>query len=324
MRWCALTATEFAQNEGAMLFEKFDHETAVENANRNLIVTVYGDSKSGKTHFAVRCERPLYMIYLDPLPSLDFALLKAEAEGYTGDVYKLVIPPMAKKVGDAWVGQDYEHFSKADAERIVDEVKQAADHARASAAVDTLAGRPGGTLVVDGMSMFKGYLEKAVLGESASLGWRAERGERGGPSRFDYAKSNAAMRDFVMQFSGSKLDVVLVWEASRVYVGGEPTNRFKSTRPDRLPYCISAEVETVKVKEPVVRNNETVGTRVVPHLRIGWNTYDPALEDRLMLARGFDGLKRLFLVDVPAKRVEEELRPEGPVELAPSSPADVE
>lgn len=305
-------------------FETWDHNTAVTDASKNMILTVFGDSKTGKTHFATHSGRPLYMIYMDPNTSLDFALLKAEADGFKGPVQKLVIPPLAKWANGEWIGQDYDHFSKGDAERIVSEVKQAADSARAQAAIDVAAGKPGGTLVVDGMSMFKGYLEKAVLGESASLGWRAERGERGGPSRFDYAKSNAAMRDFVMQFSGAKLDVILVWEASRVYAGGEPTDRFKSTRPDRLPYCISAEIETVKIKEPVVKDNVQVGTRVVPHIRIGWNTYDPSLEDRLMKANGFDALKRLFLVTLPEKR-EEELRAEDlPVELVPSSPASAE
>ncbi len=43
----------------------FDETEARERAAQNIIMTLFGDSKTGKTHFAMRSARPLYIVYLD-------------------------------------------------------------------------------------------------------------------------------------------------------------------------------------------------------------------------------------------------------------------
>src|SRR3990167_4553623 len=103
----------------------FDHNTAVDEALDNVICTVFGASKSGKTHWSVRCDRPLYVVYADPNTSLDYALLKAEEDGFTGLVYKLVIPPFN--------GKPFEEFTKEDAQSITDRIETFAESARAAA-----------------------------------------------------------------------------------------------------------------------------------------------------------------------------------------------
>ena len=271
--------------------ETFDRESAIRTAKKNMVITVFGDSKTGKTHFAIRCARPLYLAYLDPRPDIHQMLLKAESEGYEGPVELLVIPPIP-----------YKDLSRYEAEARVRKVEAFGEWAREQA-----AGGSGGTFVLDGGTMFRGYLEKALIGESQTLGWRAEKGERGGPSRFDSVKSNSAMRDFVGQFAGSALDVIFVWEGRQIYSNDQPTSRYKTTMPKQVPFALNAQVETLVVLEPVVVNQQQVGYTAVPEIRIDWNSYDLGLYDRRLPAMGFDALKRLFLVDVPAGTAEESL-----------------
>lgn len=279
--------------------EAFDHNTAVVSAKSNVILAVFGESKSGKTHFAVRCQRPLYIAYLDPNTNLDYHLLNAEKQ-YPGDVYKLVIPPIR-----------YEDLSKYEAQTRVDRVEEFAKWARAEAEQAVEAGKPAGTFVIDGCTLLKGYLEKALLGESTTLGWRPAKGETGGPNRFAYAQSNAYIRDIVSGFVHSKLDVVLVWEGRPVYSNGELTSRYKSTMPLQVPFAVNAQVETLVALEPIVENGVRVGMQAVPELRIGWNAYSMDLQDRRMPAVDFATLKDIFLADVPGVVAAEMLRPAG-------------
>ena len=266
----------------------FDVAEALEVAQENCLVFVFGAPKTGKTHFALRSGNPRYVAYLDTLPVLEYAVLKAGTEGYDPKAVEfLKVPPL--------LGKSYEDFTQADAQRIVQAVEDFAATARNKARAAKAAGQPVGTFVLDGMTLLKGYYEKAILGESATLGYRAEKGERGGPSRFAYARSNAALRDFVTQFAVSPLDVVMTWEGRPKWEDDKPTARYKSTRPDLLPYCVNAEVETIKILEPVVERNVQVGERVIPSLRIHYSSYDPALDGRVMKARGFTALKEVFL-----------------------------
>lgn len=274
-----------------------------------MLVAVFGSSKSGKTHFAIRCARPLYLAYLDPRADIDQMLLRAE-EDFPGEVYKLVLPP---------IPYEQLHGTPDEAKQRVKAVEDFAKWARAQALEDEANGKPAGTFVLDGGTMFKGYVEEDILGASATLGFRAKRGERGAPSTFDYAKSNGALRDFVSAFSGSPLDVVITWEGRMTYrdvMDGDtkrsiPTGKYKTTMPDRVPFAMNAEVETLFTIEDVVSENKKVGEKVVPKIRIGWNGYSPELQGRTMNAKDFAGLKRLFLIDVPAATIDEVLAPLG-------------
>lgn len=270
--------------------ERFDKTIAQQMAARNIIMSLYGDSKSGKTHFAVRCGRPLYIAYLDPNSALDYHLLKAEQDGYVGDIFKCVVPPVS-----------YDQLTGPKAHEIVGKVDAFAAWARREAKAREDKGEPGGTFVVDGMTMFKGYVEKDILGESATLGWRATKGERGGPSTFDYAKSNGALRDFVSGFMGSSCDVVLVWEGRPEYANGEPIpGKFHSTMPTQVPFAVTVEAEVFVELEPIIENSVRTGSKPVPKVRVARNTYGLELRDRAFPAKGFDGLKRLLLAGLDA------------------------
>ena len=223
---------------------------SAEDNDHKIILSLFGDTKSGKTHFAVRSSRPLYIAYLDPNAALDFHLAKASQEGYEGEVFKCVVPPMA-----------YDDLTGPLAHQYVERVEAFAAWARKEAKERKAAGLPTGTFVVDGMTMLKGYYEKDLLGESATLGWRAAKGERGGPSTFDYAKSNGALRDFVSQFMGAALDVVVIWEGRQDYAGGEPVpGKFHTTMPAGVPFAITCEAEVYVELEKIVENQLVVVT----------------------------------------------------------------
>ena len=285
--------------------EQFNPTTAAVEAGQNVIVMVFGDSKTGKTHFAVRCERPLYIAYLDPNTNLPYHLLKAEKEGFVGEVFMKVIRPI-----------EYDQLTEKEAEKRVKEVEQFANWARAKALRDVADGKPAGTFVLDGATMLKGYVEKWKLGESQTFGWRAKAGERGGPSIFDNVKRNAKVKEMVAAFAGSPLDVVWVWEGRPVYIGGERTARFKTSMPGQVPFAVNAEVETTKVFSPLIVDNVKIGSKVTAMVRIGYNAYGLHLEDRMMPAMGFKGLKELFLVDVPKGTEESTLAEEQEYEVA--------
>lgn len=273
----------------------FTLAAAAEEAQKNVICSVFGDSKTGKTHFAIRCERPLYIAYLDPNTNLAWHLIEAAKEGYGEPIYRHVVPPMGA------LGRKYADLTDYDARVIVEGVEQFAEDARRMAATRVANGESGGTFVMDGCTMFKGYMEKALLGQSTTLGWRPAKGESGGPGKYDYAKSNAAIRAFVSQFAGSHLDVVLVWEGRPDYTqaGDRIPGKFKTTMPQQTPFAVNTQVETLVALEPLVVNSERVGTIPTPQIRVDWSGQGIHLLDRRMKAEGFAGLKRLLMVDVP-------------------------
>lgn len=266
-------------------------EEAKKRVNRNVIVTLFGATKTGKSHFATHTERPLYYAFLDPNNNLDALLLKS-SQVFEGPIYPMVIPSLA-----------YDLLTQDEAERRVKAVEGFAAKARAKAREDLEAGRPTGTFVLDGAVKFKGYVEKWMLGESATLGWRAARGERGGPSTFDYAKSNAYIMDFISAFAGSPLDVIIIWEGRRVWAKDESgqsvaTNRFKTSMPELASFAINAEIETLVEMVPIVVDNRKQGEYAQPKVRIGWNAYGQHLRERTLPAKSFKELKDLFFADL--------------------------
>lgn len=287
----------------------YNRGESIAAARKNVNVAVFGAAKTGKTYFAVRSERPLYIAYLDPNPNLDAQLVQSEQDGFTGEVYKLVIPTMK-----------YSLLTDDEATKRVRMVEQFADWARATARTKAAAGEPTGAFVIDGAVKLKGYIEKMLLGESATLGYRAQRGQRGGPSTYDYAASNAYMMDVVSAFAGVPLDVVTTWEGRRIWdptfddtgrrVGASPTDRYSSSMPDVASYAIGAQVETFIDQVPIVVDNKLTGQyRYENKIRIGWNAYAGYLQGRTMKAKTFKELKALFLGDLDDSMLE----PEGTV-----------
>lgn len=228
--------------------QRFDAQEAKINAARNFVVTAFGGPKKGKTRFALESQRPLYLVYMDTNPTLDQMLLRSNVE-WGDEVYFITFPPM-----------NYEDLTQAEATSRVNKVAEFAEWAKANARERVAQGKNGGTFVLDGATYYKGYQEKAILGESATLGYRAKKGEHGGPSTFDYAKSNAAVFDFIAGFARQPLDAVFLFEGRPVYQKGldasgretsTRTSQWRSTRPERVPFAVNAEVELLTTLERI-------------------------------------------------------------------------
>lgn len=271
---------------------KYDETAAKAAAARNFIVMAYGGPKSGKTHFAMQSQRPLYIAYLDTNPNLQTHLLKS-CPDWGDEVYSTVFKPMS-----------YDDLTEGEAVKRIAEVEALAAWAKDNARERVGQGQHGGTFILDGAIYLKGYYEKAILGESATLGYRAKKGERGGPSTFDYAKSNAALFDFIAGFSGESLDLIAIFEGRPVYTKGldnkgneisTKTDKWRSTRPDRIPYAVNAEVELLKTLERVDPSNNQSALVSKPQIRIVLNSENFALDHMVLPAVGFQGLKELLL-----------------------------
>lgn len=272
----------------------FDPAESTAAARRNVVASIFGRYGTGKTHLVLRCARPLFVVTLDLKDTLDQHLL-ATAEEFPGPVEYVKLPPIR-----------YSLLTVEAAQRRVDAVWDLADKARRVARE-----ADGGTFVIDGGKILKGYIEKAELGESATLGYRPDKGGRG-ILPIEYGRTNELLRQLIASFVGSPMDFAITFEGRRVYLDtrdeqGKPksvrTERFNTTAPDNLGYVIKAEVETLMTLEDVVVENKVVGKRAVPKVRIGWNAYDPMLIERTMPAKTFAQLKALFLAKVPAEEV---------------------
>jgi len=272
----------------------FDKVVSQAQAASNFIAIVYGGYKTGKTHFWNQSIRPLYVVYLDTNPNLETHLIKS-SENFGDEVYKLVLRPVP-----------YEQLTPKLCEEYLDKIQAFADWAKAHAAEEVAKGNPGGTFVVDGATYLKGYLEKFYLGESATLGYRPKQGERSGISTYDYVKPNGALFEFIAGFTGQKLDCVLVFEGRPVWrkvvnsKGQEESQRtdaWRSTRPDRVPFAVNVEVETMKVLErlnPADNKSPTVSKMKV---RVLFNSENPAFDHMVLDGEGmgFQRLKEILL-----------------------------
>lgn len=251
---------------------------------QNVIVAVSGGPKTGKSNFATHVQRPLYYVMLDTHDNIRALLADADT-AYEGPVYIKRIRSMR-----------YDQLTEQRAQAILDEVEDFAAWARTEARIAKSEGRPTGTFVLDGMKRFKGYVEKAKLGESITLGWRPTRGGSS-ISRFEYAEANTYLVDFLAAFTNTPLDVVVTFEGTRKYVGNDRTDEFRSGAPDGVGYVVNAEVITMMDKEPIVANQQVVGYRTVPKMKIVFNAFSPFLNDRVMKGQTLDELKSMFGLD---------------------------
>ena len=281
----------------------FDRAEALEQVWKNMVGAIFGGPKAGKTHFMVRSQGPRYVVYADPngLATLKFQILKAAQEEKDGkqlwpdeNVFYQYLAPI-----------EYDLLTDDEAERRVRQVLDFAKWAKQHAREEVRAGRPGGTFLFDGMVMFKGYVEKWKLGESATLGFRPKRGQKTNISTYDYAVPNTFLKEFVAGFGNQDLNAVFCWEGRPDYleVRDPETGRNKSVRqdtfhtsmPDSSGFAVNFVVEPVRVKKDVVVENRIVGKRIVNMLRIGYNAFDSSLENLVVPVNGFDELRELFL-----------------------------
>ena len=245
----------------------------------NFVGEVFGQAKTGKSFLGVNGPRPLYIVHLDPNDNMRDNLLKAQAAGFEGDVKHLVLRTLP-----------YEMLTVEEALRRVTLIQEFGAAARAQSYEDK-----GGLFFLDGGVMLKGYFEKAYLGESATLGYRAQKGQRGGPSQIEYGATNALLREFITEFVGQPLDFLIAYEGRRkwdvVYeedAGGrtrktrQPTETFITAAPERTAFAIKAQLETIKVRRRIVVDNEVVGTVIDNKVLVHWNGYNPAFEGMVL------------------------------------------
>ena len=269
----------------------------------NVVVNVTGESKSGKTHLAIRSEGPRYVAYLDRNTSLSFQILKAADDGFEWDESNEEIEEVTPV--------PYSDLTVEEAEKRVQIVERLIGRAITKSKILASQGNHGGTFIIDGALLLKGYIEKWKLGESATLGYRAKRGERG-VSPLQYAESNSYFNDLVSRFAGQNIDLVLTWEGRRIWEeyyddGGakqrRATNRFRSTGPESMSYAVNAEVQAMAVTEPVVENNKVTDQLRVKHrVLIGYNAFNSNLRGRVVRVDSFKELKELFLDGVEDSR----------------------
>lgn len=282
---------------------KITKEQLERKAWANVIVNITGESKSGKTHLAIRSEGPRYVAYLDRNTSLSFQILKAQDDGFEWNELNEEVEEI--------LPVPYEQLTVELAEQHVRTVEKLADRAIVKSKVLGAKDLHGGTFIVDGALLLKGYIEKWKLGESATLGYRAKRGERG-VSPLQYAESNAYFNDFVSRFAGQNIDLILTWEGRRVWEeyyddsGAKQrraTNRFRSTGPESMSYAINAEVQTTAITEPVIVNNKVTDQLQVKHrVLIGYNAFNSNLRGRMVKVSSFNELKELFLDGIEDSR----------------------
>ena len=276
----------------------------------NLIINITGESKSGKTHLAVRCRGPRYIANLDRNTSLSYQLVRADEEGFTWtdlDEVETITPI------------PYSDLTVEEAEKRVRLVETLARRAIEQSKASALLGRHGGTFIIDGALLLKGYIEKWKLGESSTLGYRAKRGERG-VSTLQYAESNSYLNDFIGRFAGQNIDLILTWEGRRVWENfsddagvrqSRPTNRFRSSGPESMSFAINAEVQTVAIAEPIVENNRVTDQYRIKHrVLIGYNAFSSNLRGRMVVVDSFNELKELFLDGIEDSRF---IKPEAEV-----------
>lgn len=276
---------------------KFDPQAAYKRASSRLSMTVHGSTKSGKTHFVTRVPRPLYIVFLDPNANLDAHLLQSINEGFTGDIETLVVPP-----------REYQDITQDLATKTVDEIEQFARDSRGN--------KKPGTFVIDGSKILKGYYEKAIVGESATLGFRPRKGQRA-PAQVEYAKSNDAIRSLIAGFGDSQLDLLMTWEDKPEWLEGRDEHNNKtffrtgntiSTMPDNIPYAIQAQIQLLRARrERFDAKTNKKEAYVEREIVFEWNSFSDALFYRRMPTVDFATVKQVLLGSIP--NVESQLIP---------------
>ena len=277
--------------------------TAAAEAKKNAIIIEFGVPKSGKTKLGTDTKLDLYIAHLDPNDNLNEHLL-ARHEKYP-DAYTeqpLWIPPTPYRMLTREIAQQY-----------VEKVEAYAAAARARAAN---TGRPG-LFFLDGGKRLKGYVEKWKLGESSTLGFRAQAGNTG-PIQIQYAESNAYFNDIINAFVGSSLHVVVSFEAREVWVptvddrgrttrkpSGKYEPKMSSGKENEISYTVNALIETlVEAEKGAVVDNRQMWN-YVHKIRFEYLGFVGMshLRNRTMPSPSFDELLDLLHSNIPAETV---------------------
>lgn len=263
---------------------------------------LFGVSKSGKSEFSTRATGPLYIAHLDPQDNLDAHLAARKAAGFEGVVYEpLRIPTLP-----------YALLTEDEAKRRVELVEGFIRDAINQSWQDDKDGKYPGLFVIDGGVRLKGYIEKWKLGESSTLGYRAEAGGHG-PSQIEYAATNAYLADLVSRFSGTPLNFIITFQGKeewrQYFEDGKrvrrPSGKIVTSMPGSVLWALNANIEAFVEMQDVVSNNVKVGSQPMHKLRfdlMGVPGMD-YLRERVMPAMSFDQLRDLLNSNLPAEEV---------------------
>lgn len=283
----------------------WDEEYGAKAARRNAILAIYGKAKTGKSDFCTKCTGPLYYAHFDPNDNLDAQLL-SRAKTYEGPAHVIKCPPIPYKLLTTEAATEY-----------VTKLEKFAAWARSVAREAEERGERGGVFVIDGGRRLKGYIEKMILGESATLGYRASAGERSGVSQIQYAESNTYLADIINAFVGSALHLVVTFEGKDEWKmmadesgkrKRQPTGKVQTTMPQNTSFSINAQIEALVEEVPVIVNNQRQGSTFEHKLRLDYVGFDGMghLRGRTLPNLGLDALLDLMYSNIPAEAVLDE------------------
>jgi hypothetical protein len=296
--------------------ELWTPEKGAVEAKKNAIISLYGTTKVGKTNLATRTKLPLYYAHFDPNDNLNEHLLaRAQQIPDAGPAYPKWFRPVA-----------YKNLTQDLAGQYVQELEQFAADARNKGEE--------GLFVIDGAKKLKGYIEKWRLGESTTLGFRAEAGGRG-PAQVEYAATNAYLGDIFNAFVGSPLHLIVTFEARERWVEAmgdngrktrRPSGKLENTMPQGISYGINAQIEALVEAEPIIVNNQRVGFAYNHKLRFDWLGFVGMgyLRDRTIPATSFDDLLDLLHSNIAAEEVLEPAHEVVRADMAGLEPTDAE
>lgn len=279
-------------------------QLAAEEAKKNAIIIAYGTPKTGKTAMGTSTAMPWYGVHLDPNNNLNEHLL-ARHQQYP-DAYTaapLYVPIMP-----------YKMLTRELAGQYVEQIEEYAADARRRA----MERDEPGLFLIDGGKRLRGYIEKWLLGESTTLGFRAEAGQSGGPATIEYSKSNAYFNDIINAFVGSPLHVLLTFEAREKWVdstdergrkkripSGKYEPKMSGGKENEIAYTVNALIETLVEAEPgpVVDFKQTYQyVHKIKFDYVGFVGMD-FLRGRTMPTPTFDDLLALLHSNIPAEQV---------------------
>lgn len=279
-------------------------EVAAREAKKNAIVVAFGTPKSGKTELGTSTSLPWYGIHLDPNNNLNEHLLARHTtypDSFTAN--PLYIPPVPYRLLTKDLAQQYVEQC---VQYIADAQRRAIDR------------NEPGLFLIDGGKRLRGYIEKWLLGESTTLGFRAEAGQSGGPATVEYAKSNAYFNDIINSFVGTPLHVVLTLEAREIWrdsvddrgrkkrvPSGKYEPKLSGGKDNEISYTLNALIETLVEVEngPVVDNKQTYSyVHKIKFDYVGFVGMD-FLRGRTMPSPTFDQLLGLLHSNIPADTV---------------------
>ena len=305
----------------------FDPAEAVKRAQLGFIASFYGPPKTGKSHSVYQADGPLYIVHLDKNSSLDGHLFNRMGQGFACEKENYIIGPAEMPP------LEVKNLTRKEAKDRIECIEDFARWSRAKSVQDREKGLPPGTFILDGGRTMEGWYEKFLLGFSATLGQRAERGERcvtheGCDGKRDaecvrpaqqiqYGRPHNAMADFITAFGGGVLDLAMTWEAMEewgdVLVDGKPKRLptgWKTAMPNMVGHAVHVQTQTMSVRQDKKRKFKYI---------IDWVGVAGQAElfGGVLPATGFKMLKHVILSDI--KEQEKALEHVDPETLVPAA-----